>query len=354
MKSSIQKHSLQFKFDAGTSRGVLRTKDTWFLKVWQEKDPTILGVGEAGPLKGLSPDDCPQFEANIQNLSEKLNQFNLEELQNIELKEVFELKEFPSILFALETALLDLKNGGTKQVFQNDFSAGKASLPINGLIWMGDRQFMAKQVEHKLAEGYTCLKLKIGAIDFETECSILKAIRQRFSAEEITLRVDANGAFTKHDVWTKLERLAKYNIHSIEQPVMPGQYSLMSDLCKKSPIPVALDEELIGLTNFVDKQNLLESLNPPYIILKPTLLGGFKATDEWISIAKKLKIKWWITSALESNIGLNAIAQYTAEKGINNFPQGLGTGQLYSNNIDSPLVILEGRLHYSGQLCWSQ
>jgi len=354
MKSSIQKHTLQFKFDAGTSRGVLRTKDTWFLKLWETTKPKIVGVGEAGPLAGLSPDYCPQFESKLMELTEKLNEFDLMDLLQINLKDVFGLSDFPSILFALETALLDLKNGGQKMVFENFFYAGKASIPINGLVWMGDRQFMTEQIEQKLADGFTCLKLKIGAIDFETECSILASIRQRYSAKEITLRVDANGAFSSEDVWTKLDRLEKYDLHSIEQPIKPGQMELMADLCKKSPIPIALDEELIGITQMADKVTLLETLQPPYIILKPTLLGGFKATDEWITAAENVNTKWWITSALESNIGLNAIAQYTAEKDLKYFPQGLGTGQLYTNNIASPLVISEGKLHYRSQISWSQ
>jgi O-succinylbenzoate synthase len=354
MKSFIQKHTLQFKFEAGTSRGVLKTKDTWFIKVWDDRNPEIVGVGEAGPLKGLSPDDCPGFENKLHELTEKLNDFDLVELVEIDLKSVFDLDAFPSLLFALETALLDLKNGGRKQIFVNDFFAGKKSIPINGLVWMGDKQFMTEQIEQKLAEGYTCLKMKIGAIDFETECAILETIRQRFSAREITLRVDVNGAFSERDVWSKLERLKQYELHSIEQPIKSHQVALMKDLCEKSPIPVALDEELIGVIHFNDKQNLLKTLRPPFIILKPTLLGGFKATDEWISIASSLGIQWWITSALESNIGLNAIAQYTAQKDVNNFPQGLGTGRLYSNNIVSPLVINEGRLHYRSQTSWSQ
>lgn len=354
MDLSFKKYILDFRFDAGTSRGVLRQKETWFLFLSDKKLPNLAGVGEAGPLNGLSIDDNGlELERKLGALAGQLKRFSIEELKNSDLKEHFGLEKFPSLHFGLETALADLVNGGKRLIFNNSFSRGVESIPINGLIWMGNRQFMLDQIKRKIDEGYKCLKMKIGAIDFETEYNILASIREKFNEEQITLRVDANGAFTKKDVYQKLERLSDFKIHSIEQPVKPGQSELMSDLCKNSPVPVALDEELIGVSGIENKRKLLETLNPPFIILKPTLLGGFSASDEWIELAGKQGAGWWITSALESNIGLNAIAQYTAEKDTDGMPQGLGTGQLYKNNIESPLVISKGKLFYDSTRSWN-
>lgn len=351
MDLSYEKYILDFRFEAGTSRGVLRQKETWFLYL---RENGITGIGEAGPLMGLSVDDNSQeLEKKLQSVGDQISNTSLEILQDLDLKEYFGLEKFPSIIFALETAIADLLNGGKRLIFSNKFSYGIDRIPINGLIWMGSRQFMLEQIDKKLQEGYNCLKMKIGAIDFDTEYKILASIREKFSEEQITLRVDANGAFTEKDVFQKLERLSDFKIHSIEQPVKPGQPELMSELCAKSPVPVALDEELIGNSKFGEKKKLLETLKPPYIILKPTLLGGFKACDEWVDLAEKENIGWWITSALESNIGLNAIAQYTAGKNTGNLPQGLGTGQLYKNNINSPLVISKGELLYDSTRSWS-
>ncbi|WP_317170122.1 o-succinylbenzoate synthase [Rhodocytophaga rosea] len=256
----------------------------------------------------------------------------------------------PAIQFGVETALLDLRNGGKRIIFKNDFSAGKTGIPINGLIWMGKPEFMRQQIDEKLMQGYTCLKLKIGALDFDKECELLGYIRKQYPAEQITLRVDANGAFSTGDALEKLKILAQYDLHSIEQPIRQGQWSEMASLCRHTPLLIALDEELIGVID--KKQELLQTIHPQFIILKPSLLGGFHHSLEWIKLAEKMNIGWWITSALESNIGLNAISQFTAS--LNNpLPQGLGTGQLYSNNITSPLEISKGYLHYNLARSWS-
>jgi o-succinylbenzoate synthase len=258
---------------------------------------------------------------------------------------------YPSIQFGFETALLDFRHGGQRMVFPGPFAEGNLRIPINGLIWMGEAAFMRWQIEEKLAQGYNCLKMKIGAINFEAECNLLASIRERFSPETITLRVDANGAFAPDEAAEKLAILGRFGLHSIEQPIRPGQPDEMTRLCRESPVPVALDEELIGVHGYGEKRKLLEGIRPPYIILKPTLLGGFGHCREWIDLADRLGIGWWITSALESNVGLNAISQFTASLHPT-LPQGLGTGQLYHNNIPSPLEITNGFLWYRPGKKW--
>lgn len=241
--------------------------------------------------------------------------------------------------------MLDLFNGGKGIIFPHLFTQGKASIPVNGLIWMGEEEFMLRQIDEKLAQGFTCIKLKIGALDFDKECNILSYIRKQYSEQQITLRVDANGAFLANETLGKLKTLATFGIHSIEQPIKQGQRLAMAQLCKQTPIPVALDEELIGVHIYEEKEKLLKQIRPQFIILKPSLLGGFTHCREWINLADKLNIGWWITSALESNVGLIAISQFTATLN-NSLPQGLGTGQLYSNNTDSPLFIKKGFMYY--------
>lgn len=342
LKAKYIKHTLQFKQASGTSRGVLTTKDSWFIVIWNDETPSIKGIGECSIIKGLSPDNMDDYEDKLQYVCD-----------NIQAKEALleELNEFPSIQFGLETALLDLNKEGNKQLFRSHFLIANQPIKINGLIWMGEKDFMLKQIEKKLTQGFTCLKLKIGAINFEEELNILKSIREKYSIDELELRVDANGAFSPSDAMTKLEKLAKLDIHSIEQPIKQGQYAEMFELCYKSPIPIALDEELIGISTLADKRWLLEKTQPHYIILKPSLIGGIKGTSEWIEIAGEMSIPWWITSALESNIGLNAIAQYAATF-YNPLPQGLGTGQLYTNNIDCPLELKGDHLFYNHEKEW--
>jgi o-succinylbenzoate synthase len=262
-----------------------------------------------------------------------------------------ELKTWPSIRFGLETALRDLRNGGQRLLFPSEFTRGKQGIPINGLIWMGTPEFMKQQIRTKLDAGFRCIKMKIGALDFETEFELLKSIRQEFSAEEITLRVDANCAYTYQAALENLKRLSDLQIHSIEQPIETGRWDQMAELCSQSPVPIALDEELIGITSEKEMQKLVETIRPAYLILKPSLHGGFAGCEQWIRQAEKAGLGWWITSALESNIGLNAIAQWTFHMNARN-EQGLGTGQLFTNNFDSPLEIKGERLWYRPEKEW--
>jgi o-succinylbenzoate synthase len=353
LKVKMYKHTLKFKFEAGTSRGVYTEKDTFFLKIFDSENPAIFGLGEAAPLHGLSIDDFPNYQDILQGACDTFNSLDLEVFEwniNIILAQLID-DRLPSIKFGFETALLDYMNGGKRVIFDNDFVKSNKVININGLVWMGSKAFMMEQVEEKISTGFDTIKIKIGAINFEEELSILASIRERFSTEQITLRVDANGAFSPEEATEKISQLADYQIHSIEQPIKQKQNEAMMSLCENSPIPIALDEELIGITDYVQKMQLLKKIKPKYIILKPTLLGGLQHCREWIEIASRLHIGWWLTSALESNIGLNAIAQFSAEY-KNTLPQGLGTGALYHNNIESPLVIDEGKLHYDLQKKW--
>ncbi|SHK28828.1 o-succinylbenzoate synthase [Reichenbachiella agariperforans] len=343
------KHTLQFKFDAGTSRGVMKTKDAWILKISHSERPKVFGYGEVSVIERLSFDYQLDFENELEQLAEELKNHKLPKTEGEVYALVARVVEVtkPAIRFGLETALLDLVHGGQFQIFENDFYTQERKIPINGLIWMGDESFMLKQIEEKLQAGFRCIKMKIGAIDFETEKKLLSSIRKRFSAADLTLRVDANGAFQTQEVLKRLDELAQFDLHSIEQPIMPRQFHAMQLTCKRSPVPVALDEELIGVFDLREKRSLLSGIEPPFIILKPSLLGGFKATAEWISLAEELGIDWWITSALESNVGLNAICQFTAEYSDLSY-QGLGTGQLYTNNFHAPLT-MEGQFIYYHQ-----
>lgn len=334
MNYSIQHKIFHFKNPSGTSRGVLTKKNAWFITLWNEENPSVKGVGECSIIAGLSPD----FKNNL-DYEASIHTFCAAYCESLTLPS--EITAFPSIKFGIETAVLDLKNGGKGLIFENDFSINSKKLPINGLIWMGDQAFMEDQIEQKLTEGFSTLKMKVGAIDFNNEIALLSAIRKRFSKDEITLRVDANGAFTKKDALSKLTELAKLDLHSIEQPIQAGDWQGMKELCQVSPLPIALDEELIGIDSIKDKAELLTTIQPPFIILKPSLHGGIEGTKEWIEMAEEKGIQWWITSALESNIGLNAICQLTAEY-TTTLPQGLGTGSLYTNNIESDLCVENG------------
>ncbi len=335
LKASFQKYILHFKQPAGTSRGVLNTKETYFLHIFYGKKQ---GIGECGLFRGLSIDDRPDYEEKLQWVCDNID-LGKEELIN-------RLTAFPSIQIGVETAFKSLVAQNRFEIFPSDFSSGKASIPINGLIWMGSKSFMREQIIKKINSGFRCIKMKIGAIDFSTEITLLREIRKEFSPSDIELRVDANGAFQASEALEKLSILSDLHIHSIEQPIKPGQRKEMARLCEETPIPIALDEELIGMCNTNDKTNLLDTIRPQYIILKPSLVGGFSGSDEWIYIAEKQDIGWWITSALESNIGLNAIAQYTFTKN-SILPQGLGTGSLFTNNIPSPLEVKNGNLTYN-------
>lgn len=340
MKANYKKYILDFKRPSGTSRGVLKQKETWFL-ILEENGK--FGIGECGILRGLSFDDLPIYE-------EKLK-WTCDHIQLGEDKLWESLKQFPSIQFGLEQAFRSLNSYDPFVLFPSNFVENEHPIAINGLIWMGDETFMHEQIETKLKEGFQCIKMKIGAIDFERELKILKSIRNSYSKEQIELRVDANGAFSPKAAIQKLEILASLDIHSIEQPIRQGNRAAMQSLCLNTPLPIALDEELIGVLEFNEKRELLERIKPQYIILKPSLIGGFKGSQEWITLAESLGINWWVTSALESNVGLNAIAQWTFTL-KNTLPQGLGTGGLYTNNLDSPLKVAEGNLYYSGKSGW--
>jgi o-succinylbenzoate synthase len=331
--------NLQFKFPAGTSRGVLLHKPSSFLIL--EKDG-FTGIGECSTIPDLSIDPTETYSEKLDELCRLLN-------EGYDPSTIV-LDDFPSIAFGLETALLDLEANGSKILFPSDFTDGKTGIPINGLVWMGDKDFMQKQIREKIAAGYRCIKLKVGAIDFETELEIISGIRNEFSPDDMEIRLDANGGFTPTDALEKLNKLSTFHIHSIEQPIKPRQFDAMAELCRQSPIPIVLDEELIGV-NPLEKENILEQIKPAYIILKPSLIGGFRESEEWIRLAEKHNIGWWITSALEANIGLNAIAQWTFTLN-SSLPQGLGTGQLYQNNIPSPLEIRDAKLFYNPQINW--
>lgn len=336
LRASFEKKVFEFKRPSGTSRGILTEKKAWFITVWNQNAPEIKGVGECSVIPGLSPDyeNDLQYANKVKEVVTGVDYFSL----NID-----SLRDFPSIYFGLEMALLDLKNGGKGVFYETEFTNGKQAIPINGLIWMGDEAFMQSQITQKLAEGFSCIKMKIGAIDFDKELAILAGIRKQVSAEEITLRVDANGAFSLEEAPEKLRRLSEFELHSIEQPIRQGQTEAMHSLCAKNILPIALDEELIGIHDFEEKKQLLDKIQPQYVILKPSLIGGFKGTKEWIELAEERNIPWWITSALESNVGLDAIAQFTSTYEVK-LPQGLGTGALYTNNTPSLLKVEKGEL----------
>jgi o-succinylbenzoate synthase len=336
--ATFEKKTYFFKQPSGTSRGVLTEKHAWFIHLTANTLRNRIGVGECSIIPGLSPDFVcfEQYEEKLKEVCLNVNHF---------INQQNELDAYPSILFGLETALLDLNSENQGLFFDTYFTRKERGIPMNGLIWMGSKEFMLQQIEEKLEQGFTCLKMKVGAIDFQQELEILKGIRNRFSKNEIELRVDANGAFSVNDALSKLDQLSKFQLHSIEQPIKQGQIQEMADLCKKTPLAIALDEELIGVNGFGNKEHLISHIKPQYIILKPSLHGGIKGSREWISIVENYNIPWWMTSALESNVGLNAIAQF-ASTFNNSLPQGLGTGGLYVQNEPSEMRVEGGMLFY--------
>ena len=341
MKATFFKHTLQFKQASGTSRGVLTYKDTWFIEL---ENNAFKGIGECGMFKGLSIDHRDDFEETLRWACQNIH-LGLDALLG-------QLVAFPSIQFGLEMAFRSLNQRSPFELFPSEFTKGQDSIPINGLIWMGESSFMKQQIKDKLEAGFSCIKLKIGALNFDKELALLKSIRDEFDAQTIEIRVDANGAFKPREALEKLKRLSEFNLHSIEQPIKQGQLQEMAQLCLDTPLPIALDEELIGVFSVTNKQVLLQTIKPQYIILKPTLVGGFKGSHEWIDVAESHNIGWWVTSALESNIGLNAIAQWTYTL-KNPLPQGLGTGGLFTNNVQAPLVVNQGRLFYDLKTKWN-
>lgn len=339
----------QFNFKARTSRGLMKDKTSWFIRVWESQTPEIAGWGECGPLPGLSMDHKPDYEATLDSV---IRNFNSREINNASAAASLDFIPggYPSIRFGFEMALADLVHGGKRVVFDTSFVIGKP-IPINGLVWMGDMDFMMGQVNIKIGDGFRCIKLKVGGLDFERECDVLHYIRKRYYREDITLRLDANGAFKLDDAMYKLEQLARFNVHSIEQPIKVSQ-SEMTELCRKSPIPIALDEELIGKESLEEKERLLETIRPAFIVLKP-MFHGFEGCRQWISIANKLGIGWWITSALESTLGLSAICQFTSAYDPE-IPQGLGTGTIYENNFESPLEVKNGQIFHNPRWGWDE
>jgi o-succinylbenzoate synthase len=331
-------HPLVFKRPAGTSRGELLKKETWFLIVSSTDQPGITGIGEAGLIPGLSIESPASVEQQLNFLAGNINSHEEWIITKGDL--------FPSVRFALETAIADLTNGGSRLFYDSPFYRGEKGIPINGLVWMGEKHFMQQQARQKLENGFSCIKIKIGALDIQQELEIIEGIRSEYDAEQIQIRVDANGAFSPEEAIAVMIRLSELGVHSIEQPVEKGQWKKMAELCKQSPLPIALDEELTGIFSESDRRSLLETIRPAYIVLKPGLLGGVRSAGQWAELAKAMDIGWWVTSALESNIGLNAIAQWTAINADEKI-QGLGTGQLFQNNFDSPLTIKDGKLfHY--------
>lgn len=335
MRLAYTPFMLHFKEPAGTSRGVLNSKQTCLIKVWDEKEPSRFGIGEAAVFEGLSKEAGSGYEYKL-----------IETLANVALGRATDLTEYPSIQFGLEQAILDYTNGCRGVYFPSSFTQGNSYIPINGLVWMGDIETMLRRLESKIDAGFKCIKLKIGAINFLDEIRMLKAIRERFSPEELEIRVDANGGFNMENVISALHTLASYSVHSIEQPIPAGHWDLMHFLCDISPIPIALDEELIGVNSMLDKEDMLRTIKPAYIILKPSLCGGISGSNEWIELAGKYGCGWWVTSALESNVGLNALAQWVATLDTN-MCQGLGTGALFTNNFSSPLMLEGDKLRFN-------
>ncbi len=352
LQASYTKRTFHFSFNARTSRGAMRQRDCWFLKVWDTRDPEVFGLGEAGPVAGLSPEKAGEVHDQLDKVVELINAQGklpatpgLEEIQ----RQFGPQGLSSSVYLAVEMAFLDLINGGKRVLFNTEFHKGKP-LDINGLVWMGGLDFMLQQVSIKIDEGFTCIKLKIGGLNFEKELDILNFIRRKYFRDQITIRLDANGAFRADQAMYKLMDLSRYDIHSIEQPIKAGS-TFLPELCQKSPIPIALDEELIGVTSRQAKEELLDRIKPQFLVLKPSLHGGFIGCAEWIAMAAPRNVGWWLTSAMESNVGLNALAQF-ASQFDNPLPQGLGTGMIFRDNIPSPLEVKKGQLWWNSKEIW--
>lgn len=352
LQASYTKRTFHFSFSARTSRGALKQRDSWFLKIWDSGNPEVFGLGEAGPVSGLSPEKSGDVHDQLEKVVEVINTQGIHpasaELSEIQ-RHFGSLGLSSSVYLAVEMAFLDLQKGGKRVLFETEFTKGKP-LDINGLVWMGGLDFMLQQVSIKIDEGFTCIKLKIGGLNFEKELDILNFIRRKYFRDQITIRLDANGAFKADQAMYKLMDLSRYDIHSIEQPLKAGS-SFLPELCQKSPIPVALDEELIGISGHQAKQELLDRIKPQFLVLKPSLHGGFLGCAEWIALADARKIGWWLTSAMESNVGLNALAQFASQYN-NPLPQGLGTGMIFRDNIPSPLEVRKGQLLWNSQENW--
>lgn len=339
LRAAYCSYQLHFNFVAVTSRQSMTKKETYFIKVWNTDRPEIYGVGECALFRGLSEEDSSDYEARLAKICRSIDSISFDDIRQ------------SSIRFGLETALKDLNNGGHRIIFPSSWLSQRDGIEINGLVWMGDYDTMRSRLDEKIRNGSRCIKIKIGALDFSTEIKLLEYLRERYPENEIQLRLDANGAFSPDNALRLIDRLAKYDIHSLEQPIRQNQWAAMREICKYSPIPIALDEELIGNLAYDSRCRLLDAIMPKYIILKPSLCGGFSTADGWIKDAMDRDIGWWATSALESDIGLNAIAQWVASKDTS-VPQGLGTGMLYTDNIHSPLYVDESKLFYDPDGHW--
>lgn len=361
LRLSLIPYTLRFKQAAATSRGALTARHVWFVAAADSGSPDRVGWGECGPIPGLSADDQPEFGETIRGLCSRINAAGVSlsrsdhssaqnDVATLLARFAAELALLPSFAFGLETALLDLATGGQRRLWETAFARGEAALETHGLIWMDEPQAMLEQIADKISRGHHVVKLKVGGLPFAQECSLLETVRQHYSAAQLELRLDANGAFAPEDALPKLERLARYEVAFLEQPIRAGRWRELAAICRQSPIPICLDEEMIGVAS--DQQRLLlESLHPQHIIVKPALLGGFAASAGWIQACQTLDIQWWANSLLESNIGLNAICQWTALVGGGRV-HGLGTGGLFTNNIASPLRSQGSHLSLDAEMRW--
>jgi o-succinylbenzoate synthase len=340
MKAIVKKLDLKFIRPGKTSRGILYTKPSWFFFLENNGRKSI---GECSVIPGLNREYDEKYESRVMQLADRINKGMLPDLKALD--------EFPSIRFGLECALQELQLGQEGILFPSSFTRGETGIPINGLIWMDDMEEMKKGIREKLSQGFKVLKLKIGALDFQDEVTLLEEIREEFTSDELEIRLDANGAFTYEEALENLDQLMDYNIHSVEQPIKCGSWDEMARLCETSPVDIALDEELIGIYSAPEKNKMLAHIQPQYIVIKPSFAGGFEKAKEWIRAAEKNDAGWWVTSALESNIGLNAIAQWVATLKTN-MVQGLGTGQVFSNNIPSPLHLEGSELWFDPEQPW--
>jgi O-succinylbenzoate synthase len=348
--------SFDFCFDARTSRGPMKQKISWFILLSHSAFPERVGIGECGPLPGLSPENPESFPKDLHVFSDfvlsKLSDKAVawERLSSIWMQD-WAGPWLPSAVFGWETAWLDWLNGGKRLICDSFFWSGQWAVPINGLVWMNSFETMLAEARKKIQSGFDTIKIKVGSLEWEEELRLIRTLRSEFPPDKITLRLDANGAWTPEEALLKLQELATFSIHSVEQPIPPGNPLAMARLCSQSPVPIALDEELIGQMYDHLKFSLLEQIQPQYIVLKPTLLGGLGQTHQWIKMAEESGIQWWITSMLESNIGLNAVSQLAALYHPI-LPQGLGTGALYSNNFESPLELTGAEIRSMPMRSW--
>lgn len=335
--------SLRPRFPLVTSKGTITARTVWYLIAWDSERPEVRGIGEAAPFPGHSREFPADVKTKLLELCADTSNW-IRRLND-------DLVDVPSVRFAVEQCLKDLDASGSKVLLPSAFTLGRQGIPINGLVWMGDRETMRRRIREQIEAGFTTIKMKIGGIGIEEELALLAEVRRDHGPDDITLRVDANGALDARNAPTVLRRLADLGVHSIEQPVKPGLYESMAELCERSPVPIALDEDLIGLNTHDARADLLDHVKPRYIVIKPSLVGGWSAAEEWIALAGARGIGWWITSALESTIGLNAIAQWTATLDVA-VAQGLGTGRVYTDNVPSPLDVRGGRLWYRPEAEW--